>query len=165
MPRKNPIAPFEETPEGIKEFQKVQPYPDFEQLLEEKKKYYWSVFFANIMRYEHIQDIESWVIENAEKALRPKRASQTTISWNKTRSLVYDRDGGVCDICQDKIEYEVYHAGHIIDRVCGGTDRLENLVCMCSLCNIVFKPLHETKEEYEEWKKTHQSLSANSGID
>jgi 5-methylcytosine-specific restriction endonuclease McrA len=75
-------------------------------------------------------------------------------SWDSKRAEVYLRDNGVCDICTIHLRFEDFECGHIVDRCCGGSDDLDNLVVMCTLCNRVIKDLHETKEEYERWKKT-----------
>jgi 5-methylcytosine-specific restriction endonuclease McrA len=73
-------------------------------------------------------------------------------SWETTRQLIYERDGGICQVCGDAIPYEHYECGHIIDRVVGGSDRLCNLVCMCITCNRL-KPCTETRDAYVLWAK------------
>jgi hypothetical protein len=92
-----------------------------------------------------------WLLEDepyhhaAEAVLRG-----TTLSWDKTRQLIWERDGGMCQVCGDAIDWQYYECGHIIDRVAGGSDRLSNLVCMCIACNRL-KPLTETRAEYIAW--------------
>lgn len=73
-------------------------------------------------------------------------------SWDKMRQLIYERDNGVCWACGDHVPWELYDLGHIVDRVCGGLDVPENLAVMCRACN-QFKPLHETREEAERWRR------------
>ncbi len=70
--------------------------------------------------------------------------------WNTLRKRVYERDGGVCYVCNEVVPWERYECGHMVDRSIGGPDCLENLVCMCGRCN-AFKPLHDTREEFNAW--------------
>jgi 5-methylcytosine-specific restriction endonuclease McrA len=96
---------------------------------------------------------KKWILEDepyrhaAEAALRG-----TTLSWDQTRQLIWERDGGVCQVCGDAIEWREYECGHIIDRCVGGSDRLSNLVCMCIVCNRL-KPLTKTRAEYLAWAR------------
>jgi 5-methylcytosine-specific restriction endonuclease McrA len=96
---------------------------------------------------------QRWLLEDepyrhaAEAALKG-----TTLSWDQTRQLIWERDGGVCQVCGDSIAWQQYECGHIIDRCVGGADRLSNLVCMCIVCNRL-KPLTETRAEYIAWAR------------
>ncbi len=72
------------------------------------------------------------------------------MSWEKKRAMVWKRDGGICQVCQRKLEPAEYECGHIVDRVCGGLDEIENLVVMCWRCNHLKDP-HETREQYNAW--------------
>lgn len=74
----------------------------------------------------------------------------TEVNWKATRRKVFDRDQGVCHVCGSQVAWDNYECGHIIDRVCGGSDRLSNLVTMCVLCNRL-KPMHRTRAEYLDW--------------
>lgn len=84
-----------------------------------------------------------------ERQLRNKRDA----AFRKTRLLVWERDGPICQVCREEIDMDYYECGHKIDRVCGGSDDPENLVVMCNLCNRL-KPLTDTLEEYEAWAAT-----------
>jgi hypothetical protein len=96
---------------------------------------------------------QRWILEEelhrraAEAALRG-----TPLTWDQTRQLIWERDGGVCQVCGDAITWQEYECGHIIDRCVGGSDRLSNLVCMCIVCNRL-KPLTETRAEYMAWAR------------
>lgn len=70
--------------------------------------------------------------------------------WSRLRRFIYERDGGVCQVCLDKFEPEYYECGHIVDRVSGGADVSGNLVCMCVYCNRM-KGVDETIESYMSW--------------
>ena len=72
--------------------------------------------------------------------------------WGKIRANVYKRDDGICQVCFEKISWERYECGHIVDRVVGGSDAYTNVVVMCVLCNRL-KPLHETKLACLDWVK------------
>lgn len=74
----------------------------------------------------------------------------TEADWRTTRRKVYLRDNGICHVCGRDVPWDGYECGHIIDRVCGGTDRPSNLVTMHILCNQM-KPFHETRAEYLAW--------------
>lgn len=75
---------------------------------------------------------------------------EPTHKWHKARRLVWERDGAKCRVCGRYLTQEQYECGHIIDRVCGGSDQLHNLVVMCRICNQL-KPLTPTREEYTAW--------------
>lgn len=45
---------------------------------------------------------------------------------------------------------QFWECGHIIDRVAGGPDHINNLVVMCITCNRL-KPVTETRDEYLAW--------------
>lgn len=69
------------------------------------------------------------------------------------RRTVWERDAGVCHICQTFVPYGPgYHLGHIVDFCMGGDDTIENLAVMCQRCNLT-KPRHRTREEYEAWRQ------------
>lgn len=50
----------------------------------------------------------------------------------KTRRAVYARDGYVCALC-DSTKYLQVH--HCVKRSQGGTDSLQNLICLCADCH------------------------------
>lgn len=65
---------------------------------------------------------------------------------NRTRKKLYERDGGVCQICEVEVvlaepENEVPHldhlatVGHIIPRAFGGTRAQDNIQLECHKCN------------------------------
>jgi 5-methylcytosine-specific restriction endonuclease McrA len=70
--------------------------------------------------------------------------------WFDLRNDVYERDEGICQVCQRPVSYPKFQVGHIVDRYMGGSDTLDNVVVMCERCNTL-KPYHRSKEEYGEW--------------
>ena len=86
------------------------------------------------------------VVELLDRLIQPE-------GWHRLRELVWERDGPYCQVCGLKIPKAVYDCGHIVDRMAGGLDELDNLVVMDWYCN-QRKPIHETKEAYEAWLKS-----------
>lgn len=59
------------------------------------------------------------------------RHSRRGTAWEKTRTRVLERDGGVCGYCgRDATEVD-----HIVPRAAGGTDDDANLIAACKTCN------------------------------
>lgn len=77
----------------------------------------------------------------------------TPKSWHAIRNRVFKRDRAQCHVCGSTVPRSFYECGHIVDRMCGGEDRLSNLVTMCRTCNRL-KPVHETRDEYITWIDT-----------
>jgi hypothetical protein len=71
-------------------------------------------------------------------------------TWATIAARIWRRDNHVCQVCGQGIPSCYYHCGHIVDRMCGGSDEDDNLVVMCNACNMG-KPPHETREEYAAW--------------
>ncbi len=154
-----------DTPEKIKEFQRIEPYPDFEtqyakyfEMLDEHKirslkREFWEGYRSDDLLRQFDCDFDAYLKFLAKHYADFRVHAGTLLSWSTTRRLVYIRDGGICDICKEKLDWDEYECGHIVDRVCGGSNRLENLVVMCGLCNRKIKIMHETKEEYCAWKE------------
>ena len=72
------------------------------------------------------------------EAVGPDRAGKETatmISANiskKARRAVYAREGYACALC-DSTKYLQVH--HCVKRSQGGTDSLQNLICLCADCH------------------------------
>ena len=81
--------------------------------------------------------------------------------WQQTRRTVWERDRGRCHVCGDDVTFDAaYHCGHIVDLWVGGSNDLDNLVVMCSTCNLK-KPFHSTKEDYERWRASYTRFATN----
>lgn len=74
---------------------------------------------------------------------KPQPAFARSIS-KETRALVLDRNGFTCQMCgavagephpYDETRKTRLHIGHVIDKSMGGTDDLQNLRAICSVCN------------------------------
>lgn len=80
-------------------------------------------------------------------------------SWQTLRSLVYERDGGVCFVCGKSTPWEYYELGHLHDRCAGGSDHPENVVVMCVTCNRLQKPVHHSRADAIAWAKSTRSFN------
>ena len=72
------------------------------------------------------------------------------MSWARLRREVYARDKGRCRVCMARVG-RVWDAGHLVDRIVGGSDELDNLVLMCARCNRTLKPITRTRAEAFAW--------------
>lgn len=52
------------------------------------------------------------------------------------RDLLWERDGGACGICHRSVERSAMHIDHIVSKLAGGLDRVENLQPAHMTCNI-----------------------------
>jgi len=86
-----------------------------------------------------------------QKALRAQELNQSDADWQTLRSEIYNRDNGMCWICNKFVELQDYELGHLVDRCNGGQDIYENLAVMHKGCNNS-KPKHYTLEEAIVWK-------------
>ncbi len=90
--------------------------------------------------------------DNMEEDLQVKELNQTAANWQTLRSEIYNRDNGMCWVCNRFVELKDYDLGHLVDRCNGGQDVYENLAVMHKQpCN-VSKPKHNTLEEAIIWK-------------
>jgi len=86
-----------------------------------------------------------------QEALQAQEFNQADANWQTLRSEIYNRDNGMCWICNRFVELKDYDLGHLVDRCNGGQDIYENLAVMHKMCN-VSKPKHDTLEEAIIWK-------------
>lgn len=76
-------------------------------------------------------------------AAKPQPAFARGVS-KETRAFVLDRNGFTCQMCgavageahpYDTTRKTRLHIGHVIDKSLGGSDELNNLKAVCSVCN------------------------------
>jgi HNH endonuclease len=100
-----------------------------------------------------------------------------------TKTRVRERAGNACEYChlhQDNSPLAVLHIEHIIPKIHGGTDDLDNLALACIDCNLhkgpnltgidpatgtvteLFHPRHHTWEDHFAWDGI--SLVSNTAI-
>lgn len=80
----------------------------------------------------------------------PQADNRERMSWARLRRDVYARDKGRCRVCLARVG-RVWDAGHLVDRIVGGTDDLDNLVLMCARCNRTLKPITRSRAEALAW--------------
>lgn len=72
---------------------------------------------------------------------------------NNIRKMVYRRDGYRCALCDSTMGLQIHHYVH---RSHGGTNRPENLICLCWMCHAEAHGTklpeygHMTQEEIEQ---------------
>jgi len=83
-------------------------------------------------------------LENKRKNI-PKTVRDTLWNKNFTEEL-----NGKCFVCNVKITYHNFHAGHIISVKDGGSNNINNLEPLCSSCNLSMgcKNLNDFKSKY-----------------
>lgn len=83
-------------------------------------------------------------LENRRKNI-PKTVRNSL--WNKNFG---DEINGVCFVCNCKINYHNFHAGHKTSVKCGGDNNISNLEVVCSCCNLSMgiENLDEFKKKY-----------------
>ena len=55
--------------------------------------------------------------------------------WIKLKQYVYERDKGICQYCEQQIEYDKTHCHHILELSEGGTNHPSNLKTLCIGCH------------------------------
>jgi 5-methylcytosine-specific restriction endonuclease McrA len=57
--------------------------------------------------------------------------------WERIRRVIYERDGGICMKCGEKVSKDDFHVDHIIPICAGGSEwDLNNLELSCPPCNL-----------------------------
>lgn len=81
----------------------------------------------------------SWLPKAGDKRPSSSQRGYGSAAWRRTRLLVIARDAGVCQICGLLVstsgDGRDAHVDHIIEKVRGGTDALENLRLCCRSCH------------------------------
>ena len=57
------------------------------------------------------------------------------IHYRNRRHILFGQQEGKCNGCKTEFPFRIFEVDHIIPRARGGTDHLENLQLLCSLCN------------------------------
>lgn len=71
------------------------------------------------------------------------RTERRIVFKKETRKLVYERDGGVCQLCGRPIPYESFTIDHIEPLGRGGKNDMSNLRCVCEVCNKIKMDLRD----------------------
>ena len=67
------------------------------------------------------------------------------------RKYIYDKADGRCELCGRKILQTEMTIDHVIPLAMGGRDEIENMQCVCRMCNQLKDNL--LPEEYADWIK------------
>jgi hypothetical protein len=106
---KNPISPYSLTPDGIREYQKNEPYPDRQfvyelqltKIAEEKMKFLNT--YLGCEEFTKSISFEEFLKSEARHTANWYVHRGTMLSWSTLRKLVWIRDEGICDICKIEI--------------------------------------------------------------
>lgn len=71
---------------------------------------------------------------NDARIRRARRAG--VLSDGHSRLEVFQRDGGICQICGTDLDPRAWHEDHIVPIVAGGADTLANVQATCPPCNM-----------------------------
>ncbi len=52
------------------------------------------------------------------------------------RIAIFRKNNGICQDCKEKVEYDDFHADHIVPHIRGGKTTLENGQVLCDKCNL-----------------------------
>ena len=74
---------------------------------------------------------EEWLANRDEIA---RQQYENNMAWSMIRQTVLERDNYCCQIC-DGLKGTTLHIHHILKRVEGGTDHLDNLITVCNRCH------------------------------
>lgn len=87
-------------------------------------------------------DIQS---PRGNKRIKFSKAQRCAV-WNKHCGK--DKANGPCFCCNQKVNFQDFHVGHVTSLASGGTNDIGNLVVLCPTCN-----LSMGKEEANEFRK------------
>lgn len=67
--------------------------------------------------------------------------------WRPLRQWVYNRDKGICQYCQNPVEFKSHHCHHIFELGSGGTNHPTNLKTSCISCHKIRHPFMKTAND------------------
>lgn len=92
------------------------------------------------------------------------------------RQYLFGKQSGHCNACQQEMPFKVFEVDHIVPRVKGGKDNIENLQLLCTNCNKrkgsmdndefikkIREEMREKQREMEKQLKRMERLYGNSG--
>ncbi len=77
------------------------------------------------------------------------------MSWKILRMQILERDKYTCQYCKHKPRYP--HIHHIIPKIYGGIDSLDNLITLCSSCHITED--YKIKAHFDIKRRSHTSCN------
>lgn len=91
-----------------------------------------------------IRKASEWVVKNNERArsnycaasrMRRARQAGAAIVERVDRAIVYERDGGICNICGEAVRWEEYDMDHVVPLSRGGDHSYANVAVSHASCN------------------------------
>lgn len=67
--------------------------------------------------------------------------------WIKLKQFVYERDKGICQHCQEQVEYLDSHCHHVLELSEHGTNHPSNLKTLCHKCHKTRHPFMKSARE------------------
>jgi 5-methylcytosine-specific restriction endonuclease McrA len=65
----------------------------------------------------------------------PWFSRMTIDQWREIRQFIYDRDGGLCQYCEQPTRLDKCHIHHVFELNEGGTNHPTNLKTLCVTCH------------------------------
>lgn len=91
-------------------------------------------------RKERIAAVRQWMKDNPYKVLdiqRKRRAVKIGVDADDiSRQLVFERDEGICGICNEVVDPDDWHLDHIVPLAKGGPHIYENVQVSHPSCNL-----------------------------
>lgn len=88
--------------------------------------------YRRIESESHKKNPQTWRDSRANRRARLKAAFVEPVK----RRTVYNRDGGLCQICGDPVAFDDMHLEHRIPLARGGLHSYENTRTACARCNL-----------------------------
>ena len=67
--------------------------------------------------------------------------------WQELRQYVYERDGGLCQYCDQPTRLDECHIHHVLELNEGGTNHPSNLKTLCNPCHKKRHPFMRSAHE------------------
>lgn len=77
------------------------------------------------------------VVEIIDAPLPDRKKYKGGKKHKSKRRFLYEMQGGKCAYCDEPIELHFATLDHVIPRVRGGSDEIDNLVVACKSCNLL----------------------------
>lgn len=98
----------------------------------------------------HKQGLYLAYLFQSEKESKNRTKLPASVRNKLWTNFFNDNKNGICQVCKTNINDTNFHAGHIISVKNGGTDKINNLIPICSCCNLSMGTMNllEYKNKY-----------------
>jgi hypothetical protein len=97
-------------------------------------------------------NLHEFVMSCVRESMFRKRKSLASIPKTKEYQRLFKR--GECWVCGAIVGQDLLECGHLVDYCCGGADSPQNVMPMCTYCNRVLKPCHDSLDEVMRWRES-----------